>query len=401
MKKTVALMFGGKSVEHEVSIISGIQAFMNMDTEKYNVIPVYITKENEMYIGEKIGQMEAYKDIPSLLASSRRVVLVNKDGKVFLTQFPQKKFGKNEEIGIDIAFPVVHGTNVEDGALQGYLKTLGLPFVGCDVAASAYGMDKYGSKILWKENGIPVLDCACYTAKDYADPETLLNDIEAKIGYPVIIKPVNLGSSVGIKIAKDRGTLAEAVDDAFLYSRRILAEHAVTNLREINCSVLGDENVAEASEIEEPMHSDEILSYEDKYMHGGKGAKGSKTGGAKSGETGGMAGVSRQIPADIPDEQRKLVRELAVKAFQVLGCCGVARIDFILDGDTDRIYINEINTIPGSLSFYLWEPVGVPYKELLTRMIELAEKRMREEKALTFSFDTNLLNTQSLSGVKK
>jgi D-alanine-D-alanine ligase len=382
MKQTVAVLFGGMSVEHEVSVISAIQAIRSMDTEKYDIVPVYMTKQNDMYVGPGIGTIENYKDIPALLKDSTRVIMVNEDGKVCLTEYPAKRFGGKKPIPVDIAFPIVHGTNVEDGALQGYLKTLGLPFVGCDVTASAVGMDKFIQKAILKEAGVPLLDAKIYCLSDYAKLEKLLDDVEGPFSYPVIVKPVNLGSSVGITVAHDRVSLTNAIDDGFRYATKVLVEHAISELREINCSVLGDENDAIASECEEPLHSKEILSYEDKYVSG------SKKGGAK-----GMASVSRKIPAELSPEKREEIRDLAVRSFKALGCNGVARIDFMIDEESGKLYFNEINTIPGSLAFYLWEPVGVPYKELLNRMIDLALKREREREALTFSFDTNILKS--------
>lgn len=389
MKTKVVLIFGGKSVEHEVSVISGIQAFMNMDTEKYDVIPLYMTKDNEMYIGDGVGVIESYRDIPALLSKSDRVIFVREGDEVHLVNFPQKLFGKKIDIQVDVAFPVVHGTNVEDGAFQGYLKTLGLPFVGCDVTASAVGMDKYIMKTILKDNDIPVLDCKLFTLSSYKDIDGLIKETEETFSYPVIVKPVNLGSSVGISIAHDRNEYINSVDDAFKYATKVLVEPAIMKLREINCAVCGDENDAEASECEEPLHSDEILSYEDKYVNN---AKGGKTKGAKGA---GMASVSRKIPAELEPERREEIRSMAVNAFKALGCNGVARIDFMIDEETGKLYFNEINTIPGSLSFYLWEPIGVPYKELLNRMIDLCLKRRRRESAITFSFDVNILNTAS------
>jgi len=314
--------------------------------------------------------------------------MVNEKDQVCLMQYPFSIFAK-KKIEVDLVFPVVHGTNVEDGTLQGYLKTLGVPFVGCDVEASANGMNKHVSKTILKDVGVPVIDGKCYTLSDYREINQMVADVESELGYPVIVKPVNLGSSVGISIAKNYEDLIVAIDDAFSYTNKVLIEHAILNLREINCAVLGDCNEAIASECEEPLHTDEILSYEDKYVNNAKGS-GSK----------GMASVSRKIPADISDEMRQMVRDIAIKSFKTLNCNGVARIDFILDADTNKIYFNEINTIPGSLSFYLWEPIGVAYPELLDRMIQLSLKRTREEKNLTFSFDTNILNQNSLSGVK-
>ena len=383
MKTRVAVLFGGNSVEHEVSVISAIQAIMSMDTDKYEITPVYIAKNGEMYIGDTVGNIDAYKNIDKLIKESKRIIWVKEGNSVFLVPYPVKAFSSKQRVEVDVAFPIVHGTNVEDGTLQGYLKTIGIPFVGCDVTASAVGMDKYIMKTVLKDNDIPVLDGALYGIGEFKDVDSLLDKIENRFGYPVIVKPVNSGSSVGIGVAKDRAELEKRVEEAFMFARKIIVEHAILKLREINCSVLGDDEEAIASVCEEPMHTEEILSYEDKYVNNAKG--GSK----------GMASVARQIPANITDELRTRIEELSVKAFQCLGCNGVARIDYMIDEENGELYFNEINTIPGSLSFYLWEPKGVSYKELLDRMIKLALKRSREEEQITFAFDTNILNQTS------
>lgn len=402
MKIKVGVMFGGKSVEHEISIISAIQAIGYLDKNKYDVIPIYITKNNEFYIGERIGEIAAYTNLPELLKTSQRVVPVYLEGKTMLMKYPQKMFSKNIADYIDIAFPVVHGTNVEDGTLQGFLKMLNVPYVGCDVVSSAVGMDKYVMKTVLKDNGVPVLDCKCYTSKEYdGDGEKVVNEIEEKIGYPLIVKPVNLGSSIGISKAECREELYDCLETAFHYATRILVETAVQNLKEINCSVLGDYEYAEASECEEPVSSDKILTFAEKYIGDGssKGAKG----GVKSSPSGskGMATLKRKIPAEITDDQRTQIRDLAVKAFKCLGCNGVSRIDFMMDTKSGKIWLNEINTIPGSLSFYLWEPLGVKYTELLDRMISVALKRERENDSITYSFDSNVLQGVSLGGGSK
>ena len=394
MKIKLAVLFGGKSVEHEISIISAIQAMRSLNREKYDVVPVYITKNNEMYTGEFIDKIEEYSNLKALLKKSRRVTFAVEDGRTKLVKCSAKLFEKKVVSGIDLAFPIVHGTNCEDGTLHGYLKIMNLPLVGCDLTASALGMDKYYMKTVFKDNGIPVLDCKCFTLKDYeTDPEALEKSVEDEIGYPVIIKPVNLGSSVGIKKAENREELTDAITNAFNFASKILIERAVENLKEINCSVLGDCDDAEASECEEPVNSDKILSYEDKYISGSKG--GSKSGGSK-----GMASLKRKIPADITPEQREYIRELAVKGFKCLGCNGVVRIDFMMDQKTGEIFLNEINTIPGSLSFYLWEPLGVSYPELLDRMIALGLKRNREQSEISYAFDTNVLEGMSFGGAK-
>lgn len=395
MKIKVGVFFGGKSVEHEVSVISGIQALKAFDKNKYDAVPIYITKENEMYTGEPVGDISNYKNIPELLKKSVRIFLMcehsgqDNGGKLNLIQYPVRKFGNSVVDYIDVAFPVVHGANVEDGSLQGFLSHYNVPVVGCDVMASAVTMDKYVMKTVLKDNDIPVLECVTLHAKEYqADMEAAYVKIENKTDYPVIVKPVNLGSSVGIRVAKDRNGLREALDYAYEFSQKVLIERAIINLREINCAVLGDYETAEASECEEPVSSDEILSYEDKYVAGNKnGSEGMRT-------------ARRELPANLSPELREEIRTLAVKTFKVLNCNGVSRIDFMIDKDINKVYVNEINPIPGSLAFYLWEALGKPYEELLDDMVKLALKREREEGNLMTSFQSNILQNANLSGAK-
>lgn len=394
MKIRVGLFFGGNSVEHEISVITALQAAEYIDREKYDVVPVYITKDNLFYTGEEAGKIENYTDIPALLKKCERVVLVKgARGAVDLVRYPGKKFGGNLLYSIDVALPAVHGTNCEDGTLQGFLTLLDIPYAGCDVYASALGMDKYAMKAVLAYNGIPVLDGKLSLSSDYdKDPEGEMNALEKAIGYPLIVKPYNLGSSIGIMKARDRGELKKALENAFLYARTVLVEHAIMNLKEINCAVLGDREGAEASECEQPLKGDDILSFKDKYIGGGKGSK--------SGQSKGMATLKRRIPADISAETRETIRDLAVKAFRCLGCAGVARIDFMIDMDDEKIYLNEINTIPGSLSFYLWQPLGVSYGELLDRILTLAVKRFGKSRNVVHSFDSNVLAGVSFKGAK-
>ncbi len=382
MKTSVAVLFGGRSVEHEVSIISGLQAYYALDREKYEPVAVYLSKDNEFYVGEGIDKVECYRDLPALLAGATRVLPVAENGTVVLQRYPAKKFGNNVMARFEVVLPVVHGTNVEDGTLMGLLELLGVPYAACDVTASAVGMDKFVMKAALKQAGLPVLDAVQYNARVFVtDTDRVLDEIEARFAYPVIVKPVNLGSSVGIAKAGDRAALRRAMDDACGYAARVLVEPAVTHLREINCAVLGDSDHAIASACERPVASDEILSYKDKYIAGGKG-----------GDKGGMSSLKRVCPADIPEEMTAQVQEMAVRTFQALGCCGVSRIDFLNDTESGELWVNEINTIPGSLAFYLWEAAGMPFAQLLDKMIELAFKRHRDRAALTFRFDTNILD---------
>ena len=244
---------------------------------------------------------------------------------------------------------------------------------------------------LLKDNDIPILNCKCFTLKDYNESaENIIDSVEKEFAYPVIVKPVNLGSSVGIQIAKNKEELIDSLEDAFSYSRKILVEKAIKNLKEVNCSVVGDYESAEASECEEPIKTDEILSFNDKYISGNK-----KLGGTKSMN----AGVLK-LPADISPDVKQTIQKLSIKTFKVLGCSGVIRIDFMIDKDTNAIYVNEVNTIPGSLSFHLWKAANLNYTDLLDKLIDLSLKRNREEKNLTFSFDSNILSGVSLNGLK-
>jgi len=401
MKITVGLFFGGKSTEHEVSVITGLQAFAAIDKNKYDVIPIYITKDNAFYIGEDAGNIEKYSDIPNLLKNSKSVTILNIDGRIGLYEIRKGKINlKNPTAIIDVALPCVHGTNVEDGALQGFFETLRLPYAGCDVLSSAVGMDKAMMKAVLKLAGVPVLDCVLFTAKRFIkEKEAVLAEVVENVMLPVIVKPVNLGSSIGISVASSCGELVTAIEHALLFADRVIAEPAIVSLKEVNCAVLGDKDDAQASECEEPVSSGEILDFNDKYSGGGKGGKsiGDKSAVMKSqgngkSHTQGMASLKRKIPADISDSRRDEIREMAVKAFKALGCSGVSRIDFLIDTKSDKVYLNEINTIPGSLAFYLWEPLGVSYQELLHKMISFALKREREKSNLNFSFESNILS---------
>ena len=380
MKINVAVIFGGKSVEHEVAIISAQQAIAALNKEKYNVIPLYITKKGVMYTGKEMCSVESFQDLPALLQRSHMVTLVNDGSKINVVPYPKPLFGGKAQT-IDVAFPVMHGTNCEDGTIQGYLELLGVPYVGPNILASAVGMDKIIMKNILKENGIPVLDCVHFYAREwYEKKEQLLQKIE-EIGYPVIVKPANLGSSVGIKKAADAGEAVDAVENAASFADRILVEKAITQLREINCAVLGDSSEARASVCEEPIAGDEILSYDDKYKGGGKSAKG-------------MSGASRKVPADLDDATREKIQMMCIETFRALCCSGVARVDCMIDRADGSVYVNEINTIPGSLAFYLWEAAGLSFEQLTDELIRLALKRQRERENLTFSYDTNILQLQ-------
>ncbi len=383
MKTNVAVFYGCRSVEHEVSIISAVQAMRAINRDKYDVTPVYVTKNGEMYTGDALFTIEEYRNLPELIKKSKKVFFTRENDAVFMKYESSGIFGNKKNVRIDVAFPVVHGTNCEDGTIQGYLEYLGLPYVGCDIISSAVGMDKAVFKDVLKNAGLPVLDCVCFRAREYmGNKEEVTKEICSKIGFPLIIKPVNLGSSVGITKVNSEETLDEAITLALSFADKVLVEHAVSAIREINCSVLGDTDSCIASVCEEPFMNDEILSYEDKYMGNSK----------NGGQSKGMASLGRKIPADLSEEKSDEIRKLSCDIFKAIGASGVVRIDFIIDTETDTVYANEINTIPGSLAFYLWEATDMKYTELCDKLIELAFRRQRNRENLTYTIDTNILS---------
>lgn len=378
MKTTIAVFFGGRSTEHEISVISANQAMAAIDREKYDVVPVYITKQGKWYTGEALTDVKNFRNIPELLKSCTEVYMRPVYGDYKLYNANKKLFKSDVVAELDLAIPVLHGSNGEDGIFEGVLETIGLPYAGCNTLASANGMDKITMKMILAADGIPVVDYVWFTDKQwFSRRDELIARIEEKLGYPVIVKPANLGSSVGIGRADNREQLLERVDDAQRYSARIIVEDMVENLQEINCSVLGDADDYETSVLEEPIKSGEILSYTDKYMGGSKDNRG-------------MHAAQKRIPADLPADETERIRHLAGETFRVLSCHGVSRVDMMIDAKTRDIYVNEINTIPGSLSFYLWEAAGIKFPDLMERLVRLALKRKRDQSAKTVSYDSNI-----------
>lgn len=395
-KINVGVIFGGRSVENEISVITAQQAMAAIDTDKYDITPIYISKQGRWYTGQALMRSDNYKDMNRLYASCDEVYLrpVYGDNRLYKVRKPL--FGSDVAATLDVILPALHGTNCEDGSFQGAVEMTGIPYAGCNVLASANGMDKITMKMILAQSGIPVVEYAWFSDKEWFDRrEEVVERVERTLQYPMIVKPADSGSSVGITAVHDREQLTEAVENAVSYSKRIIVERLVERLKEINCSVLGDYYECEASVCEAPVRSGEILSYADKYLGGGKSGK---TGcGVKQSQ--GMRSTVREIPARLPDAATDFIRATAVETFKTLGCDGVARIDFMIDEATDNIYVNEINTIPGSLSFYLWEATGVSFTELTERLIDIAFRRKRDSSFKTTSYKENIFN-YTISGAK-
>ena len=380
MKTVIGVFFGGRSTEHEISVISANQAMAAIDDNRFSVVPVYITKDGRWFTGDALRDVANFRDINSLLERCTQVYMRPVFGDYNLYRAKHKMFGSDTVATLDVAIPVLHGSNGEDGIFEGVLETIGIPYAGCNTLASANGMDKITMKMILQANDVPVVPYVWFTDRQWdAERDAMLAKVEDTLGYPVIVKPANLGSSVGIGRAKDREQLLERVADAQRYSSRIIVEHMVDDLQEINCSVLGDCDSYETSVLEEPIKSGEILSYTDKYMGGTKGKAG-------------MQAAQKRIPADLPADVTERIRFLAGETFRVLSCHGVSRVDMIVDRSNGNIYVNGINTIPGSLSFYLWEATGITFPKLMERLVSLALKRKRDQSHKTVSYDANIFS---------
>lgn len=393
-KIRLGVIYGGPSVEHEIAVISAVQAMAAADEQKYQIVPIYLSKDGLWYTGDILQDMAAYSDLPALLGKCRRVYMTADRGAHKLIARGKGLFARDEELPLDVILPVMHGAHGEDGCLQGFLELLNIPYAGPGVLAAAVGMDKIMMKNVLAANELPVLPGVWFTADEwYADQEGRLAEAEQKLGYPMIVKPANLGSSVGIARAADRAGLIEALNDAAAFSGRLLIEPCLDERREINCAVLGYGAKVSASVCEEPLTDNAFLTYQDKYMSGGKSAKGGKLGGqpAKGGAKAGMGSSRRQIPADLPEDTAAEIQALSKRAFVALDGCGVARIDVMIDKRDGKIYINEINTIPGSLAFYLWQAGGLDFPALIDELVAGALARSRAKDKLTFSYDTNIL----------
>lgn len=386
-KLKVGLFFGGRSTEHEVSVITALQAYENLDKEKYDVIPIYVSKQEEFFTSSRFLDIKNYKDINSLLLSSKKVILSTKQslGGILYTGLLQK-FQP-----LDIAFPAFHGSFGEDGCIQGLFEIYQIPYVGFNVLGSALGMDKIAQKAIFTEIGLNVGKYTRIRRQDWVnDPERCLKEIAQVLEFPLFVKPANIGSTIGANKAKTKEELEFNIEVAATYSDKILIEEAFGGgIIEINCATMGYRD-PKPSLCEMPLRNSDTLSYDDKYKRGNKGIKG----GSKAS---GMASQDRVIPAPISDKLSKQIQEATVKIFKALDGCGVSRVDYFVDKKKEKFWVNEINTIPGSLSFYLYTPLGIQYTELLDDVIQAALDRFEDQKKTQYSFDSDLLELMAKS----
>ena len=386
MKLRVGVFFGGKSTEHEISCITANQAINALDSEKYDVLPIYISKEGEFYIGDALFDISNYSDCVKNPNSKLEKVCLYKDGSEVKVKTIGGLLSKTKVI--DVAFLAVHGTNVEDGSLAGFIQMLDLPFTSCDVLGGAIGQDKAVMKDIFKAEEVPMVDY--FVVYNY-DFDEKYNDYLAKakkIKFPIIAKPANLGSSIGIEVIENEKEFKKKINECLKYDFKVVIEKMIKNLKEVNISVLGNSDSVRVSAIEEVTNG--FLDYDKKYQPKGSkklGVKSSKLSGSK-----GMASTVRKVPADLTATQKKTIEQTAIKVFKALNAHGCVRIDFMIDNKTRKVYCNEINTIPGSLAFYLWKEVGMDFSQECDELIKNALRRYANKAKKTYSFDTNILD---------
>lgn len=386
MKTNLAVFFGGRSVEHDVSIVTGLQAMENVNLNKYNVVPVYLARDGQWYTGEGLKKTEVYKqfDPGTCGAKLTRLSAVPGEGLI-VREEKSGLFGgsaKDVAIPVDVAMLCMHGVHGEDGALQGMLEMSDIAYTSAPIGASAAGMDKALMKKVFAGCGFPMPDYFDFTRDAWkADSDAILSRMEKEIGFPQYIKPASLGSSIGITRVTQADALRDAVELALSYDRKVVVEAGVPNAMEINCSVLGYGSDCRASMCEKPLGWKDFLTFDDKYLRqGGKG------------------GSMRQIPAPIGEELTQRIQTLACDIFTAMDCKGVVRIDFLVDEQTGALFVNEINTIPGSMAFYLWEPCNLKYPQLIDELVAIAQRALAEKRQNSYAYDSTILEKVQLSG---
>lgn len=386
-KLKVGLFFGGRSTEHEVSVITAMQAFENLDKNKYEVVAVYVSKSGDFYTNPKFLDIKNYQDVDLLVLSSSPVSFVK--GGIKQNGF----FSKT--IPLDLALLAFHGSFGEDGCIQGLLENYQIPYSGFNVLGSSVAMDKVISKYVFQSLGLNVGKFVWVSRADWlTHQKKILKQIKEELKFPVFVKPSDIGSTIGVNKASDAMELSFQIEVAAVYSDKILIEEAFEGCIEVNCAALGYKQVL-ASVCEMPIRSGESLSYEDKYLKGSKEVKDSKGGG--------MASLSREIPAPISSSLAKEIQDATVKIFKVLEGCGVARVDYFVDPENEKFWVNEINSIPGSFSFYLFDklPLGIKYSNLLDKVIGSALERFEDQKKTQYTFDSPLLSQMAKAGGTK
>jgi len=399
----IGVCFGGPSVEHDVSIISAEQLMAAL-AERHQPVPIYLGRDGRFWTGESLRKVEAFGDGEAPEgAEPCELRLGRADGAGFVVPSTSRLRG-DRYVRLDAVLNSIHGTGGEDGALLGALEHTEIPYAGGGVGPAAAAMNKATAKAVFRAAGIEVNpDVVVDRGEHSRDPGAALARAREEIGLPCFVKPISLGSSIGVSRCADDAALEEAFELGFELDRAVLVEPALDQAVEINCAVLGrPDGELRASVCEQPVKGEAMLGFEEKYMSGGgskgsgaKGGEAAATGGGSKGDGGGMASQDRLIPAPIPEALTIAIQETAVRAQRALGFAGVSRYDFLVtdpEGDA-RVVLNEANTVPGSFSFYLFEPQGLSFPDLAEALIDVALAEAAERRATTRTFDSILLQT--------
>lgn len=380
MKLSIGVIFGGRSLEHDLSVLTAIQAIDNIDKERYEVVPIYITKDLTFYSGGMLRYIDSYKDFRLIDRYATKVNLINKNGKFILQTTGLIKRVYKE---IHLAFPMVHGKYTEDGSIVGYLETLGIPIVGSDIYSSSLCQDKVFTKEVLNGNDIPVVDYVYFSDSDYKlDKEDIFKKIE-ELSYPLIIKPARLGSGIGIEIVNRKEELESSIEKAMKNDERVLVEEYIADRREFNMAVLLSKGKLIGSVIEEII-KDEPCNYYDKYRKDNEDDT-----------------FKRIFPADISKTLTEEIEKTSKKTYKVLALSGVARIDYVYNNKKKKLYVNEVNTIPNFFSHHLFDDKNIDYRELLGIMIKEAIDKIHKENDMVKDIEDNLFNKVTTKDIKE
>lgn len=387
--ENILVAFGGVSPEHEVSVLSAMQVVASLKETNYNLIPLYISKSGRWLTGDPLLDIENFQDLDKLQQQATHCTFSHDNmGRPILLETEKKSwFSAPESYFIHAVIPAFHGSEGENGSFQGTCEMYNIPYAGSGVFASSLGMDKVKAKEICRVHEIPVVEGFDFFESEWEENQNAVLEYADQLGFPVIIKPVTLGSSIGVAKAEGKIELIEAVETAFRYDNNLMIEKAVSPLMEINCSVLGTPADLQTSVCERPLGKEETLSFEDKYQ-------------SDDGSQKGMASADRVIPADISDELTERIQTLSGQIFKLFRASGLARLDFLINENTGKLYFNEINTIPGSFSFYLWEESGMNMRELMLKLIDIAVDQHQKKIGRIRSYDTNLLDEKAVQGIK-
>lgn len=386
-KITVGVIFGGRSVEHDVSIVTANQIMQAFDKNYYDIVAIYITRDGKWFTGDPLNNLENFKDDEIISYDGVEEVILSPDVRHHgLIRNPLAgRFQKSEVIRLDLLFPAIHGSHGEDGTLQGLFELADIPYVGFATCGSALTNDKVLTKQILQQNDIPVVDGVNFSRSDWLNnPEEIITRIKENLTFPLFIKPATLGSSIGVSRADDAEKIYGSIDMAANFDRKILVESAVMNGIEINCAVMGYGDDITVSVLEQPLSWSDFLAFEDKYLRGNEG----------------MKSADRIIPAPISDELTQKIQDISKQAFKAVDGRGIVRIDYLVKPDDGEVYLNEMNTMPGSLSFYLWRETNMTDSEVVDKLAKLARDAYADKRRNIYDYKTNLVELASGRGLK-